>query len=55
MDNETWEEVVKWVSPGIRIMKVIIVTCVFPVLLSIYLTIHLCPFKFSSYYFDFPK
>ena len=48
MDDETWEKVVKVVAPGIRKMKVSNVACVFPILFSIYLTIHLCPSKFSS-------
>ena len=51
IDYETWEKVVKVVAPGIRKMKLINVACVFPILFSIYLTIHLCPSKFSSDYF----
>ena len=31
MDDETWEKLVKVVSPGIRTMKVVKVACVFPV------------------------
>ena len=41
MDDETWSKVVKVVFPGIIKMKVINVACVFTILLSIYLTIHL--------------
>ena len=48
MDDETWAKLVKMVAPGIRKMKVSNVACVFPILFSIYLTIHLCPSKFSS-------
>ena len=48
MDNETWVKVVKVVAPGIRKMKVSNVACVFPILFSIYLTVHLCPSKLSS-------
>ena len=48
MDDETWVKVVKVVDPGIRKMKVSNVAFVFPILFSIYLTIHLCPSKFSS-------
>ena len=40
-NDDTWEKVVKMVSPGIRKMKVITVAFVLPVLLSIYLTHHL--------------
>ena len=47
-DEETWAKVVKVVAPGIRKMKVSNVVCVFPILFSIYLTIHLCPSKLSS-------
>ena len=48
MDDETWEKVVKLVAPDIRKMKVSNVACVFPILFSIYLTIHLCSSRFSS-------
>ena len=48
MDDDTWEKVVKVVAPGIIKMKVSNVACVFPILFSIYLTIRLCPSKFSS-------
>ena len=45
MDDETWVKVVKVVSPGIRKMKVSNDACVFPILFSTYLTLHLCPSK----------
>ena len=48
MDDETWAKEVKAVAPSIRKMKVSNVVCVFPILFSIYLTIHLCPSKLSS-------
>ena len=48
MDDETWAKVVKVVAPGIRKIKVSNAACVFPILFSIYLTIDLCPSKFSS-------
>ena len=48
MDDGTWAKVVKVGAPGIRKMKVSNVACVFPILFSIYLTLHLCPSKFSS-------
>ena len=47
MDDETWEKVVKVVAPGIRKIKVSNVACVFPILFSIYLTLHFCPSEFS--------
>ena len=50
MDDKTWAKVVKLVAPGIRKMKVINVACIFPILFSVYLTIHLYPSKFSSNY-----
>ena len=48
MDDCTWENVVKVVSPGIIKMKVGNVACVFPTLFSIYLTIHIFSSKLSS-------
>ena len=48
MDDETWPKVVKVVAPGIRKMTVSNVVCVLPILLSIYLTLHLCPSKLSA-------
>ena len=48
MDGETWVKVVKVVAPGIRKMKVSNVACVLPILLSIYLTLHIYPSKLSS-------
>ena len=50
IDDYTWETVVQVVAPGIRKIKVSNVACVFPILFSIYLTIHLCPSKFSMDY-----
>ena len=40
VDDDTWAKVVKVVSPGIIIIKVINVACVFTILFSLYLTIH---------------
>ena len=48
MDDDTWANVVKVLTPGIRKMKVSNVAYVFPILFSIYLTIHMCPSKFSE-------
>ena len=48
MDYETLEKVMKVVAPGIRKMKVINVACIFTILFSIYLTLRICPSKFSS-------
>ena len=45
MDYETWEKVVKVLARGIRKIKVSNVACVFPILLSINLTIHVCTYK----------
>ena len=39
VDDETWDEVVKVVSPGIIKMMVSNVTCVLPILLYIYIYI----------------
>ena len=50
---ETWEKVVKLVTPVIIEMKVVTVPCVLPILFDIYITIHLCPSKFSSGYMRF--
>ena len=55
MDDETSAKVVKVVSSSIRKMKAINVACVFPIFLSIYLNIHLCPSKLSSNDLLFPK
>ena len=55
MDDETLAKVMKVVSPGIRKIKVSNVACVLNILLSIYLTIHICT---SKLYLDdsiFPK
>ena len=48
MDDETWEKVLKVVAPGIRKMRVSNVACVLPILLSIYLILPFCPYKFSA-------
>ena len=48
MDDETWAKVVTVVAPGIIRMKVGNVACAFIIILSIYLTLHLCPYKLSS-------
>ena len=50
MDDDNWADLVTVVATGIRKMKVSNVACVFPILFSIYLTIHLCPSKLSSDY-----
>ena len=55
MDDETWENLVKVVASGIRKMKVSNVSCVFPILFSIYLTLHICLSKFSLDDLWFPK
>ena len=49
IDDETRVKLMKVVTPGIRKMKVNNVACVLPTLLSIYLTIHLCISKLSTY------
>ena len=51
MDHETWDKVVKVVSPGIRKMKVSNVPFILPILFSMYLTLRLCTSKFSTAYF----
>ena len=48
MDFETWVKVVKVVASSIRKMKVNNDACVFPILLSIDLTLHLYPSKLSA-------
>ena len=48
MDDYTWAKAVKVVAPGIRKMNVSNVACVFPILFSIYLILHICPSKLSS-------
>ena len=48
MDYYTWDTVMKVVAPSIRKIRVSNVACVFPILFSIYLTIHICPSKSSS-------
>ena len=48
IDDETWAKVVKVVAPGIRKMAVRNVAFVCHILLSTYLTLHLCSSKFSA-------
>ena len=48
MDDETLQKVLKVLDPGIRKTKVINIACVSPILLFIYLTLHICPSKLSS-------
>ena len=55
MDDETWVKLLKVVAPGIRKIKVRNIACIFPNLLSIYLTLHLCTSKFSADGFLFTK
>ena len=50
MYDDTWVKVVKMAAPGIRKMKVGDVACVLPILLSLYLNIHLYLSKLSSDY-----
>ena len=49
--DKTCEKVMKVTAPGLKKMKVSNVACFLPILFSIYLTLHLCPSKFSKYYF----
>ena len=53
MYDETWEKVVNVVSPGIIKIKVSSFACVLPILLSIYLTLHICPSKLFTDYMCF--
>ena len=39
---------VKVVATGIRKMKISYLACVLPILLSLYLNLHICPSKFSA-------
>ena len=48
MDDETWSKLVKVVAPGIRKIKMSNFACIFPILFSIYLTLHLYTSKLSS-------
>ena len=48
MDDGTWKKVARVVSPRIRKMRVIDFAFVFPILLSIYLTLRICPTKLSA-------
>ena len=52
--DETWENLVKLVSPGIINMKVINIACVLPIFLYTYITIHICHSKLSADSFCFP-
>ena len=54
MDDETWEKVVKVVSPGIRKIKVSTFACVLPILFSLYITLHICSSKLFIDYMCFP-
>ena len=54
MDDEIWEKVVKVVAPDIIKMKVSNVYCNFPILLFIYLTLHIYPSYLSLDYIIFP-
>ena len=47
MDDETCPKVVKLVSPGIRKTQVSNFASFLPIILSIYLTLHICPYKLS--------
>ena len=55
MDDETWEKVVKVVSPGIRKMEVRNVAFVCSILFSTYLTLHICSYKLSADDLRLPK
>ena len=48
VDDKNWMREVKVVAPGIRKMKASNVDYVFPILFSIYITLHIFPFKFSA-------
>ena len=48
MDDEAWAKVVKLVAPGIIKMAVINVAFVCSILFSAYITLHICPSKFSA-------
>ena len=48
MDDEAWAKVVKLVAPVIRKMAVINVAFVCSILFSTYITLHICPSKFSA-------
>ena len=55
MDGKTWKKVVKLVASGIRKIKVRNFACVFPILFSIYITLHICPSKLSTDDMQFPS
>ena len=48
IDDGTWDNFEKLVSPGIRKVKVSSGACVLSALFSIYLTLHICPSKLSA-------
>ena len=50
MDDDNCAKAVKVIAPGIRKMKVINVACVFPILFSIHITVHLCTSILYAYY-----
>ena len=45
LDDETWAKMAKVVSPFVRKMKVINVDCVFPIVIAIYIHLHICTSK----------
>ena len=49
MDDGNWAKVVNVVAPRIRKIKVSNVACVLHILFSLYIPIHICPFKLSAY------
>ena len=48
MDDETREKVMKVLAPDIIKMKMRNFACVLPILLSVYLTLHICHPKISA-------
>ena len=54
MDAKNWAKVVKVVASGIIKMKVGNFACVLPILFSLYITLHICPSRFSADDFLFP-
>ena len=48
IDGDTWAKAVKVVAPVIIKIKLSNVARVFPILFSIYITLHICPSKLSS-------
>ena len=49
MDDDIWSKLVKMLAPAIRKMTVSSFSCMCPILLNIYLNIHLCSTKLSTY------